>query len=45
MPIYEYRCEACGHELEKLQRINDDPFRDCPSCGRSSLRLSVPIQS
>jgi len=41
MPIYEYRCDACGEQLEKLQRINDDPFRDCPNCGRSSLRRLV----
>ena len=41
MPIYEYRCETCGEQIEKLQRINDDPFRDCPACGRSSLRRLV----
>jgi putative FmdB family regulatory protein len=37
MPIYEYRCKACGHELEKLQKISDDPLTDCPACGQPEL--------
>jgi putative FmdB family regulatory protein len=37
MPIYEYRCEACGHELEKLQRISDAPLTECPECGKPKL--------
>ena len=37
MPIYEYRCQACGHELEKLQKISDDPLTDCPACGKPAL--------
>ena len=34
MPIYEYQCQACRHELEKLQKIADEPLRDCPGCGK-----------
>ena len=30
MPIYEYRCAACGHELEALQKISDAPLKKCP---------------
>ena len=37
MPIYEYQCQSCGFDLEKLQRINDDPLLDCPECGKSEL--------
>ena len=37
MPIYEYQCQACGHDIEKLQRINDEPLRDCPDCGKPEL--------
>ncbi len=33
MPLYEYRCEACGHQFEKIQRFSDDPISVCPSCG------------
>jgi len=41
MPIYEYRCAACGHELEALQRLADAPLKDCPACGQSQLRKLV----
>ena len=41
MPIYEYRCEACGHELEKLQKISEDPLKDCPACGQPQLKKLV----
>jgi len=37
MPIYEYRCQACGHDIEKLQRINDEPLKECPDCGKLEL--------
>ena len=33
MPLYEYRCEACEHQFEKIQRFSDDPISVCPSCG------------
>lgn len=41
MPIYEYRCQSCGHELEKLQRLNDAALIDCPECGKSALKRLV----
>jgi putative FmdB family regulatory protein len=41
MPIYEYRCQECGHELEKLQRMSDDPLTDCPACGKPQLKRLV----
>lgn len=37
MPIYEYRCQSCGHELEKLQKISDEPLKDCPECAKPEL--------
>jgi putative FmdB family regulatory protein len=37
MPFYEYRCEACGHELEAMQKMSDAPLTDCPACGAPSL--------
>ena len=37
MPIYEYQCKSCGFDLEKLQRINDDPLLECPECGKPEL--------
>jgi len=41
MPIYEYRCEHCGHQLEKLQKASDGPLRKCPQCGESKLRRLI----
>ncbi|GIR40568.1 MAG: zinc ribbon domain-containing protein [Pseudomonadota bacterium] len=41
MPIYEYRCQSCGYEFDKLQRMSDAPLIDCPSCGESSLKKLV----
>lgn len=38
MPIYEYTCVACGHNLEALQKISDPPLVDCPACGKPELR-------
>jgi len=37
MPIYEYRCSSCGHELEALQKLSDDPLRACPECSQEAL--------
>ncbi|HVY66054.1 MAG TPA: FmdB family zinc ribbon protein [Gammaproteobacteria bacterium] len=41
MPIYEYRCGACGHYLEALQKMSDSPLRKCPECGKAQLRRLV----
>ena len=41
MPIYEYQCGACGHQMEKLQKISDDPLRDCPACNEPQLQKLV----
>ena len=44
MPIYEYACKNCSHTLDALQKMSDDPLRDCPECGEAALRrlLSAP---
>jgi putative FmdB family regulatory protein len=41
MPIYEYRCSACGHKLESLQRLSDAPLVTCPACGKEALTKLV----
>ena len=45
MPIYEYRCGSCSHELDALQKLSDSPLRKCPACGRLTLRrlISAPV--
>ena len=39
MPIYEYRCEACGHYLDALQKLTDEPLKECPECAGNLRRL------
>ncbi|MFQ5993842.1 MAG: FmdB family zinc ribbon protein [Acidiferrobacterales bacterium] len=41
MPIYEYRCESCGHELEAIQKFDDPALTDCPACGKAQLKKLV----
>jgi putative FmdB family regulatory protein len=41
MPFYEYRCNACGHEFEAMQKMSDAPLTDCPQCGESRLTKLV----
>ena len=44
MPIYEYACKRCGHTLDALQKMSEDPLVDCPECGKASLKrlISAP---
>ena len=41
MPIYEYRCTACGHELDAMQKISEPPLEMCPACGAQSLKKRI----
>ena len=36
MPIYAYRCTACGFEKDHLQKLNDPTLSTCPECGQAS---------
>jgi putative FmdB family regulatory protein len=38
MPIYEYRCEACGHAMDVMQKMSDAPLQDCPQCHQPALK-------
>jgi putative FmdB family regulatory protein len=37
MPIYAYRCAACGHAKDVLQKISDPLLSTCPACGAESF--------
>jgi len=41
VPIYEYQCENCEHEMEAIQKISDAPLKDCPECKQEALRKLV----
>jgi len=41
MPLYEYRCTACGHELEVLKKISAPAPADCPACKQATLQKKL----
>lgn len=41
MPIYAYRCSACGFEKDFLQKMSDAPLTVCPNCGQPALQKQV----
>lgn len=41
MPIYAYKCTACGQQKDALQKVSDAPLTDCPSCGAPALTKQV----
>ena len=41
MPIYEYKCDRCGHELEAFQKLSEDPLVTCPQCQKDALIKKV----
>lgn len=45
MPIYEYVCQQCGHELDALQKISDAPLSECPACGKPALKRKISAPS
>ena len=41
MPIYAYRCAACGHSRDVLQKMSDAPLTTCPVCGAEQFQKQV----
>ena len=41
MPTYSYRCESCGHEFDRIQKISDNPLRECPKCKKEELKKVI----
>jgi putative FmdB family regulatory protein len=44
MPIYAYKCDACGHAKDVLQKMSDAALTDCPACGAPQFnkQLTAP---
>lgn len=44
MPIFAYRCNACGFEKDVLQKRADPPLDTCPSCSTAAFQrvLTAP---
>ncbi len=41
MPIYAYRCGACGHAKDVLQKVSDPVLTTCPACGAEAFQKQV----
>ena len=41
MPIYEYRCGACGHQEEFLQKVSEPQLTECPVCHKPTFQKLV----
>jgi len=39
MPIYDYRCDHCGHVFSAVQSYTDATLEKCPSCGKRPRKL------
>ena len=39
MPMYDYRCKACGARFEAWQKFTDDPISVCPTCSGPAQRV------
>ena len=45
MPIYDYKCSDCGHQIEVIQKFSDEPKTLCSECGKETLKKMVSAPS
>ena len=45
MPIYDYKCSDCGHQIEVIQKFSDEPKTLCAECGKETLKKMVSAPS
>jgi len=41
MPLYEYKCSACGHRFERIVRFSDPPLKTCPQCSKDAVEQMI----
>ena len=41
MPTYEYKCKDCKHNFEVVQRMVDEPLKECPECKKEELQKVI----
>lgn len=41
MPTYDYKCNACQHCFEEMQKITDEPLKTCPKCGQNNVQRLI----
>ncbi len=42
MPIYSYSCPECGHEFERLEKLDSPPIATCDNCLWQVERVDCP---
>ncbi len=45
MPIYAFRCAACGHDFDRLQKMSDPDPAKCPECGAEAVQRQLTAPS
>ena len=45
MPIFDFKCEACGHSKELLRKISDPITTQCPECHKETFKKQVSAPS
>ena len=43
MPTYVYRCKKCEHQFETIQKMTDEPIKECPKCKGEVARIMFPV--
>lgn len=43
MPVYDYKCNACGNAFETRQSFHDEPVANCPVCGKGAERQITAV--
>ena len=41
MPLYEYKCAACGHRFERIVKFSDPPLKICPQCAKETVEQMI----
>jgi putative FmdB family regulatory protein len=39
LPLYEYKCEKCGNQFEKIEKHSAPTTQKCPNCGAKAQRM------
>ena len=45
MPIFDFKCEACGYTKELLRKISDPILTECPECHKETFKKQVSAPS
>ncbi len=45
MPIFDFKCEACGYSKELLRKISDPILTECPECYKKTFKKQVSAPS